>query len=82
MLIDEKHKHLRMMSYRWLISNAIFQAVCLVLICLTIFLFHLIIYEDDSTGLKVKINVLSISIEGNDDNYFSVFEFGPNSDIC
>ena len=42
LLIDEEFKHTRKMSYRWLVSNAVFQATCLLLIALIVFLVDLV----------------------------------------
>ena len=63
MLIDEEHKHARIMSYRWLVFNAIFQGICLILITLTIFLFDLIDY-DDSNGNDIAMGVIHIQVNG------------------
>ena len=84
MLIDEKHKHSRMMSYRWLVSNAIFQASCLLAICLTVFLFPLLQY-DNRSNLEVSIKVLHIQIDGGDSRGgldYSITDFGPNKQTC
>lgn len=69
LLIDEEHKHARKMSYRWLVFNAIFQAACLLLICLTIFLFPLIDYTNDQEQ-DVTMGVLDLRI---DDKHYDIF---------
>ena len=78
MLIDEEHKHARKMSYRWLVFNAIFQAACLLLICLTIFLFPLIDYTNDQEQ-DVTMGVLDLIV---DDSHYEIFQFRPKSSIC
>ena len=78
MLIDEEHKHARKMSYRWLVFNGIFQVACLLLICLTIFLFQLIDYTNDQ-GQDITMGVIDLKV---DDLDYDIFQFRPRSSIC
>ena len=61
LLIDEEYKHTVKISYRWLIFNAILQSICLLTICIVIFLLDLI--QVIENGYQVHISVLYLEVE-------------------
>ena len=61
------------MSYRWLVANAVVQGLCLLLICLTIFLIALIDLKDNDFD-NISVYVLHVDFNGPTDYAtYSVF---------
>lgn len=57
-MIKEKQEHTRRLSYRWIVLDAIFSVIFLITICLCVFCFNLIYYEND--GIIAVYTLLSV----------------------
>ena len=84
MMIYEKHKHLRVISYRWLVTNALWQLSCLILITLTVFLTNLVIKQKNGVRTKFGVLFIDIFVDNDDkaDYHYFITDFRPRSDIC
>lgn len=77
MMLNEVHKHSEKISYRWLISNTIWQSLCLVTITLIMFIFDMITTETND-GLDVEVNILSLKVNEEKTSIFDV----KDSEVC